>query len=134
MVLFRHKMFNQATSYIDEADIYLKNNTSNLKGEFQLLIKVLGNYAISHQHKKYIATKDRLDSLMEEFRINGDYKMEFDFYNLHTLYGKVLLRDQFALDENKSDKEFKEILADLRKWKDIGENYGSLLTPLFDYF
>ncbi len=134
MVFFRHKMINQAASYIDEADIYLKNNTSNLKGEFQLLINELDIYAISHQHKKYIATKDRLDSLMEEFRINDDYKMEVDFYNLHTLYGKVLLRDQFALDENKSAKEFKEILADLRKWKDIGENYGSLLTPLFDYF
>ena len=133
-VFFRHKMFNQAASYIDEADIYLKNNEANLKNVFEVLINELDIYAASNQHKKYIATKDRLDLLMQDLNISIDYPMEYDFYKLHTLYGKVLLRDQFSLNEKKSAMDFKEVLASLRKWRNNGENYGSLLTPLFDYF
>ena len=62
------------------------------------------------------------------------YDMLKNFYELHLLYGEVLLSKQIEFDINNKAIQFKEILSSLRKWGYVIENYGILLTPLFDFF
>lgn len=134
MVFFRLRMFSKAFTYIDEADIYLKNHQTSPKNLFQILINELDIYSASKDPKKYIATLDRLKELMDNSSQFENFSMIEDFYTLHILYGKVALMEFFPINKNEMSLTFKELLSRLRKWKHIGENYGTLLMPLFAFF
>jgi diguanylate cyclase (GGDEF)-like protein len=134
MVFFRHKMYSQAVSYIDEADIYIKNHEIKSQNLFQIWINELDIFASSGQLKKYYNVKEKLTEYMENSISLPYYGMLKNFYDLHLLYGEVLLSKQIEFDINNKAIQFKEILSSLRKWGNVGENYGILLTPLFDFF
>ena len=134
LVFLRHQMYNEAISYIDEADIYIKNHEVEKTSLFQILVNELDIYALCDQPKKFIATLDRLDNLMQESLSCPHYDRVNDYYTLHVLFGKVMLRNHFEIDKEKIAIDFKKHLSSLRRWKMIGENYGSLLIPLFDFF
>lgn len=134
MVFFKHKMFSQAISYIDEADIYIKNHEIKSQNLFQIWINELDIFASSGQIKKYYNVKEKLTEYMENSISLPHYDMLKNFYELHLLYGEVLLSKQIEFDINNKAIQFKEILSSLRKWGYVIENYGILLTPLFDFF
>ena len=134
MVFFKHKMFSQAISYIDEADIYIKNHEIKSQNLFQIWINELDIFASSGQIKKYYNVKEKLAEYMENSISLPHYDMLKNFYELHLLYGEVLLSKQIEFDINDKAIQFKEILSSLRKWGYVIENYGILLTPLFDFF
>ena len=134
MVFFKHKMFSQAISYIDEADIYIKNHEIKSQNLFQIWINELDIFASSGQIKKYYNVKEKLTEYMENSISLPHYDMLKNFYELHLLYGEVLLSKQIEFDINDKAIQFKEILSSLRKWGYVIENYGILLTPLFDFF
>ena len=134
MVFFKHKMFSQAISYIDEADIYIKNHEIKSQNLFQIWINELDIFASSGQIKKYYNVKEKLAEYMENSISLPHYDMLKNFYELHLLYGEVLLSKQIEFDINNKAIQFKEILSSLRKWGYVIENYGILLTPLFDFF
>ena len=134
MVFFRHKMFSQAVSYIDEADIYIKNHEIKSQNLFQIWINELDIFASSGQIKKYYNVKEKLTEYMENSISLPYYDMLKNFYDLHLLYGEVLLSNQIEFDINNKAIQFKEILSSLRCFGNVGENYGILLTPLFDFF
>ena len=134
MVFFKHKMFSQAISYIDEADIYIKNHEIKSQNLFQIWINELDIFASSGQIKRYYNVKEKLAEYMENSISLPHYDMLKNFYELHLLYGEVLLSKQIEFDINNKAIQFKEILSSLRKWGYVIENYGILLTPLFDFF
>ena len=134
MVFFRHKMFSQAVSYIDEADIYIKNHEIKSQNLFQIWINELDIFASSGQIKKYYNVKEKLTEYMENSISLPYYDMLKNFYDLHLLYGEVLLSKQIEFDINNKAIQFKEVLSSLRCFGNVGENYGILLTPLFDFF
>jgi hypothetical protein len=134
MVFFRHKMYSQAVSYIDEADIYIKNHEIKSQNLFQIWINELDIFASSGQLKKYYNVKEKLTEYMENSISLPYYDMLKNFYDLHLLYGEVLLSKQIEFDINNKAIQFKEVLSSLRCFGNVGENYGILLTPLFDFF
>jgi diguanylate cyclase (GGDEF)-like protein len=134
MVFFRHKMFSQAVSYIEEADIYIKNHEIKSQNLFQIWINELDIFASSGQLKKYYNVKEKLTEYMENSISLPYYGMLKNFYDLHLLYGEVLLSNQIEFDINNKAIQFKEVLSSLRCFGNVGENYGILLTPLFDFF
>lgn len=134
MIFARLKMFKEATPYMDEADIFVKNNELTPSQLFHIWINELDIFAASEQPKRYIANKDKLDELMIELKKTKYYDDALLFYKIHDLYGKVMLKNQFSINKDNLFKNFKEALNDLRSRKEISENYGTLFIPLFDYF
>ena len=85
MVFFKHKMFSQAISYIDEADIYIKNHEIKSQNLFQIWINELDIFASSGQIKKYYNVKEKLAEYMENSISLPHYDMLKNFYELHLL-------------------------------------------------
>lgn len=134
MILSRLQMFKEANTYIEEADIFVKNSNIPDIQKFHIWINELDLFAASEQPKKYIANKDKIDEIMPHFEGGRYYEQAKLFYSLHEIYGKIMLKDFFEFNDDELFKVFKNDLIDMRGQTQITENYGSLLLPIFEYF
>lgn len=134
MILGRLKMFKEVAPYMDETEIFVKNNNVSDIQLFHIWINELDIFASSNQPKKYLATRDKLEEIISKLTDTKYYELASLSFTIHDLYGKVMLENSFINDKDDLFKIFSNAIHDLQNKKVISDNYGTIFIPLFDYF
>ena len=134
MIFFRLKLYKEALSYLDETEIYLKNSQVSTPREFEVLLNELDILAASKLLKRYDAIKARVLDILKDMYSKPYYEAAKTFFDIHDLYGMVMLKDELQIDKDLLLKRFKELLSTLINYTYVTENYATLFIPLFTYF
>ena len=134
MILLKSNMFVEANPYIEEVDIFINNAKLQDIKKFHLWINELDIYATSKQANKYMVVLEKLDDCIRTLYNTKYYDVCNLFYRIHKIYGSIKLESFFPLDKEELYKEFELCLSDLRRFKQISENYALLFIPMFSYF
>ena len=134
MILLKSNMFDEASQYIEEVDIFLNNSKIREIKKFHLWINELDIYATSKQEQKYIIILEKLDDCIRNLYNTKYYDICNLFYRIHKTYGSIKLKDFFPVNKEELYKEFELCLSELRRYTYISENYALLFLPMFSYF
>lgn len=134
MVFFRLGLYKEAVKYIDEADIYIKNNQLSIEREFEILINEVDVLSSAGLKKRFLLTLEKINNCLNNMISLPYYDAAKLFYDIHSLYGMVVLNEELNNDKKELFKQFQDLLATLRKYAFITDNFATVFIPLFRFF